>query len=59
MGYSKILETIHIRHLTAFYLINQHLRREAVIDWFGGLSFYEEYHEKKYDQLTSDKEFED
>jgi len=35
------------------------LRREEVIDWFGGLSFYEEYHEKKYDQLTSDKEFED
>jgi hypothetical protein len=35
------------------------LKRDEVIDWFGGLSFYEEYHQKKHQQLTDDKEFED
>jgi len=32
------------------------LKREEVIDWFGGLSFYKEYHEKKYRQLIDDME---
>ena len=32
------------------------LKREEVIDWFGGLSFYEEYHQKKHQQLTDDKD---
>ena len=35
------------------------LKRDEVINWFGGLSFYEEYHQKKHQQLTDDKEFED
>jgi len=35
------------------------LKRDEVIDWFGGLSFYEEYHQKKHQQLTDDKQFED
>ncbi|RBQ03764.1 transposase [Pedobacter miscanthi] len=30
------------------------LKREEVIDWFGGLNFYKEYHEKKHQQLIDD-----
>ncbi|MGM9475377.1 hypothetical protein ACS5PU_03060 [Pedobacter sp. GSP4] len=32
------------------------LKRKKVIDWFGGLSFYEEYHEKKHQQLNDNLE---
>lgn len=34
------------------------LKRQEVINWFGGLSFYEEYHKKKHEQLVNDKELE-
>ncbi len=55
-----ILEDFRIYPYSSYNLILSNkptsLKREEVINWFGGSFFYEEYHKKKHQQLIDDKE---
>ncbi|KQM67225.1 hypothetical protein ASE74_07110 [Pedobacter sp. Leaf216] len=56
----KLLEDFRVYPYSSYNIILSDkftaLKRNDVVDWFGGLSFFKEYHERKHQQLIDELE---